>query len=177
MNFFLVTRTFKDLLYLSSILCSIINYSHCIVHSIPMTYLPCSWKFLLFNPLHPFGPLALPLTPVLQPPIWSLYPWAFSYISHISEIIWIYPSLSDSFHTAQCLHGPSMLSKMAKFPYALWLNNIPLCVCISQFLYPFICWRTLKFCTLAIANNAAMNLGEHISFQVNVFIFFGNTHK
>ena len=37
------------------------------------------------------------------------------------------------------------------------------------FLYPFICWWTLKFHILAIVNSAAMNIEVHVSFQSVIF--------
>ena len=44
-------------------------------------------------------------------------------------------------------------------------------------LYPFVCWWVLRllpqFHSLAIVNNAAMNTGVHVSFQISVFIFSG----
>ena len=43
------------------------------------------------------------------------------------------------------------------------------CVCTLHLLYPFICWQTLPY--LALVNSAAMNIGEHVSFQISVFHF------
>ena len=45
--------------------------------------------------------------------------------------------------------------------------NVPLCVCVPCFLYPFLHDWTLRFSTenLAIVGNAAMNMGRQISFQ------------
>ena len=43
------------------------------------------------------------------------------------------------------LWGPSMLLHMVEFSPFLRLNNIPVCVCASHFLYLFIHWWTLRF--------------------------------
>ena len=47
-------------------------------------------------------------------------------------------------------------------------------MCIPHLLYSFVYqWSLECFHILAIVNQAAMNIGEHTSFQVNVFVFFG----
>ena len=39
-----------------------------------------------------------------------------------------------------------------------------------HFLYPFLCCSTFKLlCVLAILNNASMNIGVHVSFQIMFF--------
>ena len=67
-----------------------------------------------------------------------------------------------------------MLSQMARFHSFLWLNNIPLYVCIyiytPHLLYPFICDGHGCFHVLAIANNAAVDNRVHISFLISVFV-------
>ena len=42
---------------------------------------------------------------------------------------------------------------------------------MPHLLYPFICWWTFRLLPLAIVNNAAMNIGVHVSFRISVFIF------
>ena len=52
--------------------------------------------------------------------------------------------LSGLFHLAEYPQDPSMLSKMAQFPFFTCLNYIPLYMFITHLLYPFIHWWTLK---------------------------------
>ena len=74
-----------------------------------------------------------------------------------------------------------MLLQMVKFiSFYGWV--VFLCVCVwahvhvPQFLYPFICGWTLRcldsFHLLATINNAAMNVGIHVSFWISLFFFF-----
>ena len=69
---------------------------------------------------------------------------------------------------------------MARSPPFLWLGNIPLCFCVCM------CEREreiergtsvdghLGCChILAGVNNATINMGVHISFQISVFISLG----
>ena len=88
-------------------------------------------------------------------------------------------SPTDLFHSA-------WLSQMVEFPHFLWLNNILLHthththththICHNFFLYPFIHPSTYEhlgcFHVLATVNNAAVNKGICVSFQVNVFTTF-----
>ena len=60
----------------------------------------------------------------------------------------------------------------------LWLSNIPLYIVYTMYVYNVsfsICllMGTLFNSVLAIVNNAAMNIGLHVSFWISVFIFFG----
>ena len=62
---------------------------------------------------------------------------------------------------------------MARFHSFLWLSNITLYI-YTTFSYLFIWqWNLGCFHILAIVNNAAMNIGVHVSFQISVFVFFG----
>ena len=89
-------------------------------------------------------------------------------------------SLSDLFHLAQCPPSLSMLLQMAKFHYFLWLSSIPLYIyTIIFFIHSSVDGLLGCVRTLAIINNAAMNIGVHVSFlsfQISVFVclvFFG----
>ena len=80
-----------------------------------------------------------------------------------------------------------MLLQMAKFHSSLFLSTISLyifvcvcvcvCVCIyiPHLLYPFICWWTLMLVPYLGSSIyvAAINIGIHVYFQINVFVFFG----
>ena len=70
---------------------------------------------------------------------------------------------------------------MARFHSFLWPSNIRVfvCVCVCVCLHHifFICpsmdGHFNCFHIVAIVNNAAVNIGVYISFQISVFIFFG----
>ena len=88
----------------------------------------------------------------------------------------IYLSLSDLFHLAQYSPSPSMLLQMAKFPSCFWAN-IPLCIYHIFFIRASANGHLGCFHVLAIANNAATNIGMHVSFQISVFVFFRYIHR
>ena len=72
-----------------------------------------------------------------------------------------------------------MLLQTAIFHSFLWMSNVPLYVYkhthtdtyIPFVLYPFT-GHLGCFCILAIVDNAALNIGVYISFQITVFVFF-----
>jgi len=77
------------------------------------------------------------------------------------------------------LHPRSItLLQMALFPF-LWLGSIPPCLCVYThththtnhifFIHSSVDEHLGSLHVLAIINNAAMNIGEHVSFQIRVF--------
>ena len=72
-----------------------------------------------------------------------------------------------------------MLSQIARFPSFFMAELTFFCVCVYVcinhifFIHSAISGHLAFFSILAIINNAAMNIGVHISFLVSVFIFFG----
>ena len=71
-----------------------------------------------------------------------------------------------------------------KISFFVWLSSIPLCVCMCVcvcvciythyifFIHLSVDGQWGCFHILAIVNNAAMNIGVHVSFQISVFVFF-----
>ena len=75
-----------------------------------------------------------------------------------------------------------MLSQVAGFSSFLWLNSIihySLFVCVGMHVYCiffillFFDRYLGYFHVLTMVNNAAVNTGMHMYFQISVFIFFG----
>ena len=79
------------------------------------------------------------------------------------------------------LHPRSItLLQMALFHF-LWLSSIPPCLCVYTHTHIYIYTNHIffihssvdehlgSFHVLAIINNATMNIGEHVSFQIRVF--------
>ena len=73
-----------------------------------------------------------------------------------------------------------MLLQMANFHSFSWLGSIPVCVYVCMSAYIYICTTSSLsvdghlgcFHILAIINNAVMNTGVHVSFQISVFLSF-----
>jgi len=68
------------------------------------------------------------------------------------------------------------MSQMVKSSFFFY-EDIPVCVCVCvcilHFLYPFITGYLGCLCVLVLVNNATVNMGMRISFQISVFVFFG----
>ena len=79
---------------------------------------------------------------------------------------------SDLAAAACCCKRQGFIYFLTQF-YFLWLNNIPMCVCIIPSLSGSSTNGRLScFRAVAIANNAAVTVDVQIAFQVSVFIFF-----
>ena len=65
-----------------------------------------------------------------------------------------------------------MLLQMAKFYSFLWLSSIPLYIYTTSSLSIHLLMDTGCLHTLAIVNNAAVNIGVHVSFRISAFVSF-----
>ena len=155
----------------------------------PVTYLFCNWKLQILISLL-FHSSSQP-SPLLRLVVCSLYPWVSSVLSRlfvsfifkipkISEIIW-YSSFSFWLVLLSIILSRSVYvvtnGKVSFF--FLWLSDIPSHVYIYVYIYhiffinSFIYGHLGCFHILAIQDNAAINIGTHISFQICIFVFFG----
>ena len=73
-----------------------------------------------------------------------------------------------------------------RISFFLWLSSIPLCVCVCvcvcvciylsiyHIFFPIhLLMNAAYFYILAVVNNAAVNVGVHVSFRISVFVFSG----
>ena len=81
--------------------------------------------------------------------------------------------ISFSIMSSQSIHVAAN-GKFSLFFMAVYYSMIYICIYIFGYiLYPFIRWWILsRFHILAIENNAALNIGVHVCFQISVFVSF-----
>ena len=136
------------------------------------------WPPLPFTTLPPGFPM---VTTLLLPLSMSFCLFAFL-VSHLLLSV-LYPTyewshmvlnfLSDLFCFAWYSQVPSMLSQMAVLYLFLWLSSSPSYMYHVPFIRSSIEGHFDCFHVLATMNNAAVNLGLHISLQINAFNFCG----
>lgn len=107
----------------------LIVFSHT-VHDIPVTYLFYNWKFVCFDPLHPFH---LPHSILLlwQPPICSLWIWALfclfdsTYRWNHAEFVFLW-----LFSLSIISSGSIYVVADGRISFFLWLGSIFSIVCV-----------------------------------------------
>ena len=86
-------------------------------------------------------------------------------------------SLCDLFHWVQYSRFMHVVAN-GRIPFLLWLNNIPLWVCVyaqtaSSLAIHLLMDIHIASIILATVNTAAMNIGVYVSFPVSISLFFG----
>ena len=151
----------------------------CIPYSILTTKNLVSIHHNIVDSLYPFYPSHLPSGNLYSVFciymfvfVWfGLFIWflCFFYIPHMSKIIYL--SFSIWLISVSIIpSGSSHVAAHSKISSFLWLNSIPV------FHIFFVCasvdGHLVCFHILAMVNNAAVNIWVHVSFWINVFIFF-----
>ena len=131
----------KSLYHLSSYkaLIILLPYSPCCTFT-PVTHLLCDLKFVLLHLPHQFYS-SPPPQPLWQPLDCFLYLWlcfrfiAFTHLFYFldSTYKWNHPAFAflclPYFIQLNSLLGSSILSRMARSHFFLWLSNLPLSIC------------------------------------------------
>ena len=154
---------------------NIIDCIHYAMLFLPVTYSFHDWKLLSPSPLHPFCPPApsnhqfsVCIALIL------LFTYSFFKIPFMSGIIW-YLSFSVWLISLSIISCRSKhVVSNGTISYILWLCNTPfVCVCVCVYciflIHLSVDGRLGCLHVLAVVNNAAINIGVHISLQVNVF--------
>lgn len=141
---------------------------------VTMLYITFLWfmysitRSLYFCTFHWFY-LFLLTSHLWQPPICYFYELSFLKIPCISKITWYLSFLvwPVSF-SMMPLRFTDVVVNVKISLFFRWMNSIALYVC-----HPFNHWWTPSYFSVpTTTNNAAMNLGVHISFRIGVFVYF-----
>lgn len=164
---------------------NIIGYISHTVHNIPITYFITRSLYLLFLFTH-FAPCSQPPS-LWQSLLCSLYLWIWVWFGLVCICFFrfhlqvkpcsICLSLPNLFHIAVYSESPSGLLQVAKLHYFLWVQIPPYTHAhVPTHTHPSLSIQlpidTICFQTFTTVNNAAVETGVYVSFQISVFIFW-----